>query len=125
MNKKVLLIYISLFLFVLIFSFVACDDTSCEGEVIKKEFLEEHSEVRLMPVTIFNGKTTTIMMIPYSFHYPNRWRITVKWYSDGEFHTREIYVTEECYNKVTIGDWFVYDKDFCTYTEPCEKNRER
>lgn len=125
MNKKFCLILAILLLLILVVSFAGCDDDPCEGEIIKKEFLEEHTEVRTITTFIYTGKVCIPVVRPYSYHYPDRWKVTIQWYSEGKFHTREIWVTEECYNKVTIGDWFVYDKNFCSYTEPCEKSKER
>ena len=60
----------------------------------------------------------------WTYHYPKRWRLTVQRTKDEGNHEKQIYVTEECYDAVNVGDWFIYDKSFCSFTEPCEKSKE-
>ena len=115
----------ALVLFVGLCSLTACnDETPCEGEIINKEFLEAYSTTRVTTTTIYNGTTFVVMPITYIVHYPDRWRITVQWYSNEKFESRQIYVTEDCYNSVAIGEWFVYDKSFCSYKEPYTQERK-
>lgn len=120
--KRVILI--TLMAVFILFSFTGCaSDEPCEGEIINKEFFEEYTVIQMHPVTIYNGSTVTTTIIPYTYHYPDRWRLTVQWYADNSFHEKQIYVTQACYEAVNIGDWFVYDEEFCSYIEPCEKSR--
>ena len=37
----------------------------------------------------------------------------------------DCYVTEETYNSLKIGDWFVYDEDYCFPEEPYTQEKER
>lgn len=124
MKKRFYIILAVLLSFLFVFSLVGCsEDEPCEGIVVKKEFLQEHTDVRFQATVIYNGSSCTTMLIPYTYHYPDRWKVTVRWYENEEKHEREIYVTKECYETVKLGDWFVYDTEFCSYKEPCEINR--
>lgn len=123
--KKSLFILSVIFSCFFIVTFAACsEDEPCEGEIIKKEFLEEYTEVRTITTMVYTGTVCVPIVRPYVYRYPDRWRLTVQWYEEESFHERQIYVTEECYEAVNLGDWFVYDKDFCTYSEPCERSKE-
>ena len=99
----------------------AGSDDSCEDEIIKKEFLEAKTEQQPLVLLVSNGETVIPMTIIQNYYYPARWRLTIQWYADESFHERQIYVSQECYETVNIGDWFVYDKEFCSFIEPREK----
>lgn len=125
MKKRFLVLYAVMISFLSALSLAGCsNDKPCEGEVIKKEFLQAHTVVQAQPTVIYNGSSFTTILIPYTYYYPDRWKLTVKWYEEEEEHEREIYVTKECYEAVNLGDWFIYDSEYCTYREPCEINRE-
>lgn len=97
-------------------------DDYCEGEVIKKEFLDERYEQQPIITLIYNGTCTVPMTTYCTYHYPQRWRLTIQWTENEISKEKEIYVTEDCFNAVNVGDWFVYDKAFCSFQEPCEKS---
>lgn len=112
---------------VLVFSLavISCNkDDYFEGEIIKKEFLEEHYEQRPVITLIYNSTVAVPVTTIWTYHYPKRWRLTVQRTKDEGNHEKQIYVTEECYDAVNVGDWFIYDKSFCSFTEPCEKSKE-
>lgn len=126
-NKKrhyLLLVLIIIILLNFCFLLTACKEEHYEGEITCKEFLKEYTTIKIIPVIVHNGKTTSTIMIPYTHHYPDRWKLTIQWYADNKFHNKNIYVTKECYDSVNIGDWFVYNKSFCSLKEPCTKTRE-
>lgn len=83
------------------------------GEVIDKEFTPAHSKTRMVPVTTFNGKTSSTILVPYVYHYSDNWEITIRDYNEENNELTATYrVTEDIYNSVDIGDEFVYQEDF-------------
>lgn len=107
-------------IFITLFLFSACATEPFEGEVCELEYEEAYTTTVILPVTIYNGKTTSIIPVPYIRSYPDRWRVVVREYDSekDEFIYHECYVTEETYNSLKIGDWFVYDEDYCYPNEP-------
>ena len=106
--KKIIGVLICLWL---LFSLCGCSNVITEGEVYEKEYREGYTTVMMLPSIIFNGKTTTTIMIPYIVHYPDRYVIFIKAYQDEEWKTEDFYVSKEVYDSIKIGDMFFYDKE--------------
>ena len=102
-----------------------CAGPITDGEVVKKEFDPAHTVVRMIPVVRSNGKTTSTTIIPYFYHYPDRWYIKIQQYDakNGKMRTATYRVIEDVYNSVCVGAEFVYDKDM--KPEEPEYTRER
>lgn len=56
----------------------SCGTRITQGEVYPKGFHPVHSAVQVIPVCIFGGKTITMIMVPYVYHYPDRWSIDIR-----------------------------------------------
>lgn len=95
----------------LILTLWGCEDKIAEGEVYEKEYRAAHTDVRMMPVVISNGKTTTTTVIPYVVSYPDRYIIHIKAFNGEEWETEDYYVSKEVYDSVNVGDIFVYDTE--------------
>lgn len=95
------------------------------GEVVEKTFTEAHTETRLIPICISNGKSIITILRPYIYHYSDRFEITIqKWNEEkSEMETATYRVTKAVYNSVEIGYEFVYENDMCPQ-EP-EYTREK
>ena len=89
----------------------ACSPKITSGEVYDKEHRDAFVTVSFYPVGIYNGKTSTTTMIPYTVYYPERWVIFIKSFEDGEWLTEDFYVSESVYNSISIGDMFEYDEN--------------
>lgn len=102
-----------------------CSGKITSGEVVEKKFTPAHSEVRLIPFVISNGKSVSTGIIPYVYRYSDRWEVTIAAWDEEEkkMQTATYRVTEEVYEAVEIGAEFVYDKDMKPI-EP-EYTRER
>ena len=102
-----------------------CSGKITSGEVVEKSYTPAHSETRIIPLVISNGKTSSVMVIPYIYFYSDRWEITIAAWDEKEkkMQTATYRVTEEVYEAVEIGAEFVYDKDMKPI-EP-EYTRER
>lgn len=124
-KKKIIKFLLLSFVILTVLSFSACTTESFEGEVCELEYKEAYTTTLILPITIFNGKTSSVIMIPYFRHYPNRWRVKVREYDtdSNKYIYHECYVTEETYNSLKIGDWFVYDEDYCYPDEPYSQER--
>ena len=102
----------------------ACSLKITSGEVYDKEHRDAFTTVSLYPLIISNGKTTTTLMVPYTFYYPERWVIFIKSFEDGEWLTEDFYVSETVYNSISIDDMFEYDESRGDLTdEPYTKEK--
>ena len=93
------------------FSLTGCGEDEClnkEGEVYLKEIREE-TEVR---ESLYNGSFYDDFMVTY----PNAYIVYVKYKkdfgnSDNPFYdTYAFYVSEDVYNKVEVGDKYLYNE---------------
>ena len=87
-----------------------CASSITSGEVYRKEFLPEHTYVKMMPVVTFNGKTTTTTLVPRTIHENECYVIYIKAFNGEKWQTEDFYVSPEVYDAVRIGDIFDYDK---------------
>jgi hypothetical protein len=102
-----------------------CQNSITQGEVIEKEFTPSHTRIMVIPVVHSNGKTSYTTLVPFTYFYPDTWKITIQSYDEekGENLTATYRVTENVYDSVKIGDEFVYDENM-EPDEP-EYTRER
>lgn len=102
-----------------------CSGKITSGEVVEKNFTPAHSTSCIIPLVISNGKTSHVVYVPYTYHYSDRWEVTIAAWDEKEkeMQTATYRVTEEVYEAVEIGAEFVYDKDMKPI-EP-EYTRER
>lgn len=107
-----------------LFTLTGCASKITSGEVYQKEFKEAHNEVRMIPVITSNGKTTHTRMIPYIYHYPDRYIIYIKKFEDNEWKTASYYTTKEVYESINIEDQFEYVKDRDLIEEPYIREKE-
>lgn len=90
---------------VIIVLITGCANRINEGTVYEKEHQESWTQVMLMPITTLVGKVVITNMIPYTIYHSENWIIWIE--SDGE--TEDFYVTEEYYNSIEVGDYFIWD----------------
>lgn len=103
--------------------FSGCREEALSGEVKSKEFLPAYTTIIPTTTIIYNGKTAIPVIIPIVYSYPDRWKLTIKREENGKL--QDIYVTQECFEKVNINDYFVYDSDYCSLDEPVMKRRQK
>lgn len=98
----------------------SCDNEVTEGEIYEKEFKPAETQTTVIPMVISTGKTVVTSVIPVIRHYPDRYIVRIRQYNEEEntFLYNEYYVNAETYNKANIGDWFIYDEDYCLENEP-------
>ena len=99
-----------------------CNNDAICGEVQEKEFLPAYSTTILQPYVLSTGKSVVIVNIPMVYSYPDRWKLTVKNESDGKLKTVD--VTQECFDSVEIGDYFIYNVEYCSYEEPVTRKEK-
>ena len=87
-----------------------CASRITSGEVYRKEFLPEHTYVKMMPVVTFNGKTTSTTLVPHTVHENEQYVIYIKAFDGEKWQTEDFCVSPEVYDEVQIGDIFDYDK---------------
>ena len=124
MKKKIFSLI--LVLIVPVFLFCGCKEKSFEGEICHLEYKEAYTQTIIVPVAVYNGTTTTFIYVPYIRTYPDRWYVEVRNFNTEkqEYEYNDCYVTEECFNQLKIGDWFVYDSDYCFEKEPYTQVKE-
>lgn len=102
-----------------IVTLTGCSDNPISGEIKEKVFLPASSQIIPTTHVICTGKTVITIITPIVFSYPDRWVIKVAEENTGNL--KDIYVTQECFNLVNVGDWFTYNPEYCSYDEPCTK----
>lgn len=117
------LVIYSLLLVTSLICLSSCSPVISEGEVYRKEFRPAETVITLRPLILSNGKTITIINMTYSYSYPDRWVIHIKDYNSKEdkFDTEDFFVTEEIFDEISVGDWFVYSDDGTLREEPYSK----
>lgn len=103
--KKIFIILISCFILLL----TACSQIT-EGIIYEKKFIPAHTELKMIPMVISNGKTVTTSFIYYSYHYDDQYIIYIQDIND-ESQQGYYYVQEDVYNICDIGMIFKYDED--------------
>lgn len=95
-----------------------CSQRIREGEVAAKHFYPAHTEIKLIPIVGSNGKSTSTTLMPFVFHYPDKWTVTIQQYSEkkGKMLSATYRVTKAVYDEIEIGAEFAYDPDM----EPAE-----
>ena len=78
-----------------------------------EETMRKTSSIHEHNFTVSGGNTTARFAL--SAQYLNQ---------DGMYKYHECYVTEEIYNTLEVGDWFVYDEEYCFPDEPYEQERK-
>lgn len=109
-------------LLILLVIITGCTPKITSGEVIGKEFEPAHIEVRMIPIVRTNGKTSYTTMMPYTYYYPDTYKVIISGTDqNGQQQTEIFRVTKEVYDSVTIGAEFVYTDEM----EPSEPEYER
>jgi hypothetical protein len=86
-----------------------CSRKITSGEVIEKSFTPAHSSVMMIPVVRTIGKVTSTTIIPYVYHYSDRYIVKISGYNkDGERDTASYRVEKAVFETVELGDEFEY-----------------
>ena len=109
MDKKLILVTIALFVL------ASCSDID-RGIIIKKEHQPARTYTTLLPVTVFTGKTTTTMLIPYTIYDDEDFVLWLK----NEDDAGKVFVTKSTFHSVGIGEYF----DGATIEENNRKERK-
>lgn len=94
--KKISLLLMSLILLILL---TACGYGELEGKIIDKSHTSGFSTTSV----IYTGKTC----IPVMRYHPETWKIRIEKTEDYKIKTIWVNVTEEYYNNVEIGDYYI------------------
>ena len=124
MKKKLISLLLVLVMPMLVLC--GCGEKNFEGEICHLEYKEAYTTTVIIPITMYNGKSTTVICVPYIRTYPDRWYVKVRRFNNDkqDYEYDDCYVTEECYNKLNMGDWFVYNSDYCFDEEPYTQVKE-
>lgn len=120
MRGKVLMAVIVL---VSLFTF-GCGNKLDEGEVYEKEFKPAYTQTLFIPLVISNGKSSITTLVPYFYHYPDRYVIRIKAFKDNDWLTNEIYVTQNVYDSIVIGSEFKYVEGRDLLDEPYTREKK-
>lgn len=123
--KKLLLLLLGIVVILMIlFCLTGCSGKITEGEVYEKEYKAAHTEVMIVPITTYNGKTSSVHMIPYVYSYPDRYIIKIKKFVDNKWEQADYYVPKEVYDGINVGDQFEYAEGRDLTEEPYTKERQ-
>jgi len=108
-----------------------CAPLITEGEIYQKVYEPDRTWVMLMPIVIPSGKSTTTILVPMFMHDDEDFIVKIKQYDQTQAKEikESLYVSEEVYNTVKVGDWFVsgtYDEQKygkIEYSDPVAKHR--
>lgn len=123
-KRKMLIIILLLMVICLLLS--GCEKIR-EGEIYKKEFLKENTQVSMIPIIHSNGKTSYTTFIPVTHHYPDRWKIYIRSLNrdkQGNYKKAVYYTTKEVYNQCEIGNIFSYEEGRDSNEEPVDKQKQ-
>jgi len=83
------------------------------GEVYDKRYEAEESSVVMLPIVTSSGKTPVTTLIPVVVHDDEQWIVCIRRWNEAKqrFETNQLSVTADCYEQVTLGDWFSRDED--------------
>lgn len=115
---------IILIVVVMVIGLSGCSGKITEGEVYDKEYKTAHTAVMMIPMTTYNGKTSTVHMIPYIYNYPDRYIIYIKKFEDNEWKKADYYVPKDVYDGINVGDQFEYVEGRDLSEEPYTRERE-
>lgn len=104
MKKKLLIILLS----ILTFSCTHLD----KGTVIEKNYEPPRTYVTLMPIS--TGKT--VIMIPYIIYDNEDYILTVEGVKDEDVIHENVYVSEDCYKSLSIGETWNKTED-CSFND--------
>ena len=114
----------ALMMLVLAAALAGCVEKITQGEVVDKQFTPAHTDTQIVPIVRSNGKTTTVTPVPFFYHYPDTYEITISGADKNGNQQKAVYrVTKEVFDTVEMGTEFIYDKDMQP-DEP-EYRRER
>lgn len=104
----------------------SCSSKITKGEVYKKEFIAAHSDMLVIPITHFGGNISYTTMMPIIRCYPDQWVVYIRKYNEDEkdWDTADYYISKECYDNISIGDYFEFDSDTMK-SEPTYTDKER
>lgn len=113
--KKLIVILLSLSIIML----TACSADITSGTIANKEHKEKSTQTMLIPMCVYNGKTTTTIFVPMIYHYPERYVVIIEGNNEKSKTVHEdFYVNQNTYNKVSVGDKFAYDEETMQKDEP-------
>ena len=94
-----------------------------EGYVISKHYEPTTSYMMLMPMYISDGKSTTLIMIPYWITDYEDWVVTIEGKYNGEVRTEDVYVSQKQYECLQKGSHFKLGDDCSTTDDNNTKER--
>lgn len=108
MKKRILSLLLAL---LLCLTLCGCSPKLKEGEVYEKHFIPAHTDHLLIPYVRYNAasKSSTVILIPVSRHYPDQYKICIKAMQGDDWITETFYVPQDVYDSVEIGNYFHYD----------------
>lgn len=107
--KKFYTVITSILLMLLLTS---CGSQIKEGFIIDKSFSPAHTVTTTVSQPVVCGKTIIIVPRTQAFHYDDEWNIVIEGVNEeGEKEKREIEVSEETYNSLEIGDYYVMQEN--------------
>lgn len=122
--KKIFLL-IMILIIPILFLCSCSKDKYFEGTIVHLEYKESTTEEITRYQSIWTGKFAVVIPKHYIRTYPDRYYINVKVFDEKKqkYKYYECYVTKEYFEKLKIGDWFIYDNTYCFDKEPFTEER--
>lgn len=103
-----------LFLSILMCSAVGCKNKLKEGNIVSKWYEPASTTVIVIPITMTDGKNTSVMMVPYFIIDNEDWVIKIQGKYNGKIIDENVYVSQKQFDCVSIGNHFILTKDCST-----------
>lgn len=107
--KKFFIVIVSIFF---MFSLTSCSSQIKKGFIIDKSFSPVHTVTTTVSQPVLCGKAVIVVPRTQIIHYDDEWNIIIEGVNEeGEKEKREIEVSEEIYNSLEIGDYYVMQEN--------------
>lgn len=126
-KKKIIVAVLMSIVIIIGICFSGCSEKITEGTVYKRNFVAEHTETMMIPIVHSTGKTSFTTIIPMIRTYPDEYIISIKKYDTDskDWETADYYVSQEVYDKVKVGDYYVFDDKDGTADEPYTQEEKK
>lgn len=110
-NMEKIKIFLVIIITLIILS--GCSDKITSGEIIDKKYTPAYTQTIIVPVTVYTGKSTTVIPVPYTYHYNDTWTVTIRNWNDElkKYDTATYRIDKDTFDSITIGGQFEYVED--------------
>lgn len=108
------------------FGLLGCNQQLQEGRVIQKQHEAAREWVQLMMIPMSTGKTTTVTPVPVYHQDDEDFWVELEYCEEnGTCQTERVYVSEERYYRILVGEYLVLGEGEVEYRDPTLTKRRQ